>query len=197
MVLTVNNWKWRTLVAPAADDGVHGRQLEWWTLASPPAADARARAVEERIVPAPRGSPSARRGGEDHHARPVRLFERTPGRGGPFPPSEVARATPALSQALSDVTVRLCGVGTCRDPYVRSYVFWERIYLGFLEGKPSTLAPLGPCDWRRAGKSEKTWIRRFQVFSLGGPIKSREITAMIGFLGRTLLGQSAEQKHKI
>ena len=90
----------------------------------PPAADARARAVEERIVPAPRGSPSARRGGEDHNARPVRLFERTPGRGGPFPPSEVARATPALSQALSDVTVRLCGVGTCRDPYLPGKWMW-------------------------------------------------------------------------
>ena len=135
----------------------------------PPAADARARAVEERIVPAPRGSPSARRGGEDHHARPVRLFERTPGRGGPFPPSEVARATPALSQALSDVTVRLCGVGTCRDPYVRSYVFWERIYLGFLEGKPSTLwHQWGPVIGAEQAKARKPGFDGFRFFHWEG-----------------------------
>ena len=68
-----------------------------------------------------------------------------------------------------------------------SYVFWERTISVFLKENRA----LGE-DWGPVIGAER--IRRFQVFSLGGPIKSREIAAMIGFLGeqkRKIIGKSA------
>jgi hypothetical protein len=60
------------------------------------------------------------------------------------------------------------GVAERRGVGTRSYVFWERIHLGFLEGKPSTLAPWGPVVGAEKAKARKPGFGGFRFFHWEG-----------------------------